>query len=186
MRSLHPINFTAVVVSLVTLAWAGYLAANSGGRVGVCESANGCNCHSSNPNDNGDVTVSITGPQDVQVGTTNSYTISVTGGPAGTTGGYNLCASDGTLIPGTGSEESQGELTHTNQNNRSWTFEWTAPGSETVASFTAVGMSSDDDGTGGDSWNWFGGSAGTGFDITVTATVPTKPITWGKLKKQYQ
>ena len=186
MRSLHRINLTVMVVTLVTLAWAGYLAANSGGRVGVCESANGCNCHGPDPNGNGDVTVSITGPQDVQVGSTNSYMISVSGGPAGTTGGFNLCTSEGTLIPGTGNEESQGELTHSNGNNRSWTFEWTAPGTETVASFTAVAMSTNDGGTSGDSWNWYGDAVGTGFDIAVTATVPTDPITWGKLKKQYQ
>ncbi len=185
MRSLHRINLTVMVVTLIMVVWAGYLAGNSGGRVGVCEAVTGCSCHGTTPNGNGDVTVTISGPQDVLIGTTHSYTIEVSGGPSGTTGGFNLCASGGTLIPGAGNEESQGELTHSNGDNRSWTFEWTAPDSETGVDFVAVSMATDGSQTGGDSWNWYGNAAGEGFSVTVSATVPVKPLTWGKLKKQY-
>lgn len=185
MRSLHRINLTVMVVTLIMVVWAGYLAGNSGGRVGVCEAVTGCFCHDSNPNGNGDATVAISGPQDVLIGTTHTYTISVSGEPSGTTGGFNLCASGGTLISGAGNEENQGELTHSNGDNRSWTFEWTAPSSVGGIDFTAVGQATDGSGTGGDSWYWYGDAAGGGFSITVSATVPVKPINWGKLKKQY-
>ena len=182
----HKIGVTVLVVTLTMTLWAGYLIARSGGISGRCADPNGCSCHDSLPNANGNVTVTITGPQTVNVNTTNSYTISLTGGPSGAEGGFNLCGTGGTLVPGTGNMLDAGELVHDNSANRSWTFEWTAPGIDTGVSFTATALSADGSGTGGDSWNWYGNAQGATFDITVMATVPVRSTTWGLLKDLYQ
>ena len=183
---LQRIAVTVLTVTLAMALWAGYIYARTGGVGDLCEAAQGCDCHSDMPNANGAVTVAITGPQSVDVGTTNSYTISVTGGPSGTTGGFNLCADGGTLVAGPGTVAASGQLIHTNADNRSWTFEWTAPDTETSVEFTAVGQATDGAQTRGDSWNWYGGSAGSPFSITVTGPVPVEPITWGLLKDRYR
>ena len=115
------------------------------------------------------MTVGISGSQYVKPSSTNSYTISATGGPAGTTGGVDLKATGGTLVPGTGTYLLSGELTHSSNAQRSWTFSWQAPATEGTYSFYAVAMSSNGSGTTGDSWNWYGGAVNTPFNITVTS-----------------
>jgi hypothetical protein len=123
----------------ISFGWAGFLAARSTGRTGECATADGCDCHDSIPNANGNVHVTITGPQLVTAGSTYDYTISVSGTPSGSTGGFNLCASGGTLIAGTGSKVGSGELTHSNGDNRFWAFQWTAPTTGSAnQSFVAV------------------------------------------------
>jgi len=187
MFSSGRFGLTVLVVLSVSLIWTGYLAAHSSGQFGVCDASDGCRCHSQTPNANGDVTVSISGPQVVDAGSTNSYTISVAGIPAGTTGGFNLCASGGTLIAGTGMQLDTGELTHSNPDNRSWTFEWTAPSSGAANyEFLAVAQATNGGQTSGDSWNWYGDAQGTPFSITVVGPLPTVPTTWGLLKAQYR
>jgi hypothetical protein len=158
-------------IAVVSILWAGYLLARSGGYIGVTQSPIGCNCHDSSPDANGNVTVDIQGPQTVQAGATETYTISVSGQPAGTTGGFNLSTDTGTLIAGTNSQLDTGELTHVDKNSRSWTFEWEAPATEGTASFFAVGQATNGSGSSGDSWNWYGGAQSTAFQIEVTSTV---------------
>ena len=158
---------TVLTVSLAL--WAAYLLADGSGRTGVATSTSGCSCHGSSPNAAGAVTVAISGPQAVVAGSTNSYTISATGGPAGTTGGFDLNTNGGTLVAGTGSRVSGSDLTHSNNSRRSWTFTWTAPATAGSFRFAAVGLSSNGSGSGGDSWNWYGGSTGAPFTITVGA-----------------
>ncbi len=161
----------AAVMAGLTL-WAGSLLARSTGITGVAQSATGCSCHSSTPNANGAVTVSIVGPIAVQPGSTHAYTISVTGGPATTLGGFNLRTDAGTLIAGPNTEVSSGELTHSNPNQRSWDFDWTAPNTNTTAHFYAVTQACNGSGnTQGDSWNWYGGAVNTPFSITVNSNV---------------
>lgn len=81
---------------------------------------------------------------------------------------------------------TQGELTHVDNSSRSWTFQWTAAASATSVDFIAVAQSTNGSGSGGDSWNWYGGSAGSPFTITVDAVVPVLPTTWGRLKARYR
>ena len=185
-RSLRfGMTFGIVAVSLTL--WVGYLAARSGGVSGVCTSSEGCDCHSSTPNDNGVATVTITGPQLVDSGTTNSYTIAVTGGPSGTTGGFDLCATEGTLIAGVGSKLDSGELIHSNGDNRSWTFQWTAQtAGMALVDFFAVAQATDGSGRSGDSWNWYGDTESTPFTITVVGPLPIQPTSWGLLKDRYR
>ena len=159
-----------ILLTTATLS-AGMLIARSSGVSGVSQNSDGCDCHDPTPNANGNVTVDITGPSLVGLNSTNEYTVTVSGLPAGTTGGFNLASSAGTLVPGTNNQLDNGELVHVDETSRSWTFEWQAPGSDGTESFWAVGMASDGSGRGGDSWNWYGDAQSTPFDITVSSTV---------------
>ncbi len=169
-RGVSRLVGTAVVVA-ITL-WAGYVLARPDGMTGVAQSATGCSCHSSTPNANGAVTVSVMGPIAVQPGSTHTYTIWVTGGPAGTVGGFNLKADAGTLIAGPNNKVVGGELTHSNPDQRSWNFDWTAPSTNTTAHFYAVAQACNGNGNNqGDSWNWYGAAVNTPFNITVDSSV---------------
>ena len=179
-------KFVGLLMTASLVFWAAHLMANSSGKTGCSTSATGCNCHSSTPNAAGAVTVSITGPQTVQVGSVSNYTISVTGGPANTTGGFNLSASGGTFTAGTGNKVSNGELTHSSKTLRSWSFQWTAPAVAGTYRFYAVAQATNNSGTGGDSWGWYGGAANTAFSIAVDGTTPVAKISWGQLKAKYR
>ncbi|MEK6987918.1 MAG: choice-of-anchor V domain-containing protein, partial [Candidatus Thermoplasmatota archaeon] len=92
-------------------------------------------------------------------------------GPAGTTGGVNLKATAGTLIAGPNNKLEAGELTHSNSSSRSWSFNWRAPATEGAVNLYAASQACNGSGTGGDSWNWYGGAVNTPFPITVSSTV---------------
>jgi hypothetical protein len=147
------------------------LQASPGGVSGKSQSPQGCNCHSTSPNASGVATVSLTGPQTVQPGSTSTYTLSVSGGPTGTTGGFDLAKSAGTFIAGTGSKVLNNDLVQSSSGARSWTFQWTAPATEGACNLYAVGQATNGSGTSGDSWNWYGGAQGTAFVITVSPPV---------------
>jgi len=173
-----------LIISAVGLAlWAGQPSAKVDGISGKTRSATGCSCHSSTPN--GAVSVTISGPQAVAPGSTNSYTIALTGGVAGTTGGFDLSASSGTLVPGTGSRLLNNELVHSNNSRRSWTFNWTAPAAAGFVNLYAVGLTSNGSATSGDGWNFSGGAVNTAFVIDVSTT-PALPTTWGMVKDVYR
>lgn len=116
-------------------------------------SQKGATCHSSSPDANGDVAISWTGPSSVTSGTTASYTVAVSGGPPGTTGGFDLSVTAGTLIPGPNTQLQNGELTHIARDARSWSFQWTAPSTAGTATMYVAAMASDGSGKGGDSWD---------------------------------
>lgn len=180
-------GLTVLVVLTTSVTGAAFLAAHSTGRTGECATSDGCDCHDTMPNANGDVTVHITGPQVVDAGSTNSYTISVTGTPGGSTGGFNLCTSGGTLVAGANSQVSNGELTHSNGDNRWWAFEWTAPYAGPVYyDFVAVAQATNGGLKSGDSWNWYGDAQGTPFRIEVVGPLPVLPTSWGLLKTRYR
>jgi hypothetical protein len=170
-------RYTRRITLLVFLAGAGLaasaglLGARSDGVSGKTQAATGCSCHSTTPNSAGGVTVTLAGPQSVAPGSTHSYTVAVIGGPNGTTGGFNLMASSGTLVPGVGSQLLNNELVHANNTRRSWTFDWTAPLVDGTANLYAVGMTSNGSGSNGDSWNWYGGAVGIAFPVTVSSLV---------------
>jgi len=163
------VRHTGALATAALLLWSAVVFAHSNGVSGVTQSATGCSCHSSIPNQNRAVTVGISGSQYVAPGSSNSYTISATGGPGGTTGGVDLKATGGTLTAGTGTYILNGELTHSSNAQRSWTFSWQAPATEGTYSFYAVAMCSNGGSTSGDSWNWYGGAVNTPFSITVTS-----------------
>jgi hypothetical protein len=173
-----------LAISAVGLAlWAGQPSAKADGVSGKTRSATGCSCHSSTPN--GAVSVTISGPQAVAPGSTNSYTIAVTGGVAGTKGGFDLAASSGTLVPGTGSRLLNSELVHSDNSRRSWTFNWTAPAAAGIVNLYAVGLTSNGSGSSGDAWNFSGGALNTAFAINIDPT-PALPTTWGLIKDVYR
>ncbi|HEV8480951.1 MAG TPA: choice-of-anchor V domain-containing protein [Candidatus Eisenbacteria bacterium] len=183
MRSNSTRRITAglVLAALAVAAGAGRLAAHSNGVSGKYALATGCSCHGAAANGNGNVVVDIAGPTTVGPGLTAHYTLTVSGDPAGSTGGVDLKASAGTLVPGTGTKLSSTELVHSDNLRRSWSFDWQAPVAEGSYNFQAVALCDNNDGsTDGDSWNWFGAVAGTAFAVTVSQAVdvdPRSPLT---------
>lgn len=168
----------AVSILLGSLLLAGRSAARPTGITGLAQSATGCSCHSSTPNENGLATVAITGPQIVAPGAIANYTISVSGGPASTKGGFNLVADSGTLVPGPDCQLLNGQLTHFSPDYRTWHFSWQAPSTGGGGSFYAVAQAVDASGTNrGDSWNWYGGAVNTPFPITLGVTGIGDPLT---------
>ena len=122
----------------------------------------GCNCHNTLPSSN--VIPSLAGlPEEYNVSTTYTLTISFSGGPAEggvNSGGFNLWASGGdfSVVDATVQARSPTELTHTEAGNdyRSWTIEWTSPDHGRNVDFILHVNSVNGDGanTGGnDEWN---------------------------------
>ena len=98
---------------------------------GIYSTGTGCGggyCHGTNTQT---ATLSMSGqPSTYSPGTTYSLTISVTGGISSTYGGFSLDVDKGTLSsPGTGVKinTAADSATHTNNNYRSWSVDWTAP-----------------------------------------------------------
>ena len=176
---MNPTRRITAGVILATLAVAtgvGRLAAHSNGVAGKYASATGCSCHGAAANGNGNVVVDIAGPTLVASGDSVHFTLTVSGDPAGTTGGMDLKASAGTLAAGSGCKLSSTELVHSDNLWRSWSFGWKAPATEGSYNFQAIALCDNNDGsTDGDSWNWFGGAAGTPFAIQVSQAVDADP-----------
>lgn len=146
-----------------------YLAsARSSGMSGY--SVSGCApCHSSSAS--ATVTVSIGGPTNVIVEETNTYTISVTGGPSGAFG-FDLSATEGTILvtDSVNTQLKDGDLTHTTNGvfQSSWLFDWKAPSSPGTVTMNVAALSADGDGKGysDDLWNL------VSLSITVEAAPP--------------
>jgi len=177
MTSIRMPLLGAAGALLVTALFASACFADSSGRTG--RTATGCSCHGSV---NAGVSVTIAGPQTVEPLSTHDYTVSVSGGPATSTGGFDLKVSGGTLTAGANNRVSGSDVTHINRNSRSWTFSWTAPAATGTQNFVAVGLGCDGTGgTGGDAWNFYGGVANTAFEISVADpldVVGTPGRTW--------
>lgn len=177
---------TQTRIALVAMLYAGLVigagqaVADINGRTGKSQSSGGCNCHGSSLT--AGVVVTITGPQSVATGATNSYTVTVSGGPAASNGGFNLKATAGTLTAGANNRVSGLEVTHNTNIVRSWTFSWKAPATAGPVSFYAIGLAADGgDDTAGDDWNFYGGAVNTAFVINVAAAtgVDDNPsLTW--------
>ena len=128
--------------------------ANSSGRT---SSTDGCGdgfCHSSTS-----LTVipalSGTPSSGYVPGTTYSLSISASGGPSGTNGGFNLDSNQGVFSnPSQDARLSSGEVTHSNSNSRAWSVDWTAPatGSGDAVFYLAVNLVNGNGATSGDSW----------------------------------
>ena len=128
--------------------------ANSSGRTGSTDGCGAGSCHSST---SPTVVPALSGtPSSGYVpGTTYSLSISASGGPSGTSGGFNLDSNHGVFSnPGQNARLSSGEVTHSNSNSRAWSVDWTAPttGSGDVVFYLAVNLVNGNGGTSGDSW----------------------------------
>ena len=139
-----------VLILLLVLAVPQDAFGHSGGRTGSASS--GCACHGGGANQ---VTPSLSGfPADGYVASsTYGLTIGGTGGPSGSGGGFNLDADLGSFSnPGSNAQISNGEVTHSNANARTWTVDWTAPssGSGNVTFDLTVNFVNGNGNTGGD------------------------------------
>ena len=133
-------------------------------------STTGCGgCHGASANTG--VTVAFSGPISVAPGSTNNYTVSVSGGPPNG-GGLDASVSGGTLAAGANTHLMGTEIAHMDANTRTWMFSWTAPATTGVVTMSAAGNAVDLNGsTSSDAWNV------ATLDITVDAASPTPPNT---------
>ena len=176
ITSTRSVTAGFLLTGLALFALSGRLAAHTDGVSGRYQFATGCSCHGTTPNENGALVVDVLGPTALAPGATGHFTLTVTGGPAGTTGGLDLHATGGTLVPGAGTYLASGEIVQSDNTRRTWSFDWQAPMTEGTYNFHSIAMASNnDDGTDGDSWNWFGGAAGTPFGILVSPAVDVDP-----------
>ncbi len=95
----------------------------------------GCTCHGTlSP---GNSVINISANPDIfsegfTQGDTYTLTLTVTGGPVSTKGGFNLKASGGQLSnPGLNAKIDGSEGTHSAPDARSWTIDWIAPATDT-------------------------------------------------------
>ena len=95
-------------------------------------------------------TVTIVGPTTVAPGSTTQYTMSIQGGQSNR-GGFNVSATGGTLVAGTGSKLSGGELTQSASRTAvggvvEFPFSWRAPAA--AGGFTLYGHGLSTNGSG--------------------------------------
>ncbi len=135
----------------------------------------GCVCH--NPSADQNVTVRIWGPTQVSPGSTNSYFVSVKGGPA-VKAGFNTAVKFGTLAAGEpGVLKIGNELTQSTPKSFStvdsvyWTFSYTAPQTTGYDTLYATGNSVNGDNipTSLDRWNF-----SPNFAVQVMQVVPVE------------
>lgn len=135
----------------------------------------GCVCH--NPSADQNVTVRIWGPTQVTPGSTNSYFVSVKGGPA-VKAGFNTAVKFGTLAVGEpGVLKIGNELTQSTPKSFStadsvyWAFSYTAPQTIGYDTLYATGNSVNGDGipTSLDRWNF-----SPNFAVQVMQVVPVE------------
>lgn len=148
--------FAALIV--LFLASSILLQADIDGRTGrtLKTSTSGCSCHGSI---NSSVTVTITGPDTVNIGQTQQYTLTVTNtGKVGM--GLDIATRLGTLgVVGNTTHLSNGEITHNanipmTNGTASINFNYTAPTAASTDTLWAVGLAGNgQSNTGGDAWN---------------------------------
>ena len=124
--------------------------ANSSGKIG--QSSSGCTCHQTDAM----IMPSFTGlPSQYTPGATYSLTWTGSGMSSNGHGGFNLDASAGTWSNlGNRVKAVNGELTHSNDGQRSWTADWTAPavGTGDVTFKIAVLYATANSQNSGDNW----------------------------------
>ncbi|MBN1407469.1 MAG: T9SS type A sorting domain-containing protein [Calditrichaceae bacterium] len=160
------------------IIWAVIVYARSTGITGRTQlgSTQGCTCHDASPN--ASVTVTISGPTELNVNQTGSYAVTIAGGPL-SAAGTNIATDNGTLAPVDGSLKLEtGELTHTapkapGDNVVRFEFDYTAPanpGEATIfANGNSVNLSGDNT---GDSWNF---ADNFGISINPASAIVNEP-----------
>lgn len=103
-------------------------------------------------------------------GQQTAVTTSVTAGVAGTTGGFLCEATAGTFVAGSGTHiNGAGDsITHSNKNQRSWSYTFTAPGTPGPVELTSVAMTANNSGSGGDQFSF------NGFNPNSTVGTPVR------------
>ena len=130
--------------------------AYSGGIYGQGTGCGGGYCHGGSTLT---ATVSLSGqPSTYAAGSTYTLSISVTGGPSTSNGGFALDVDKGSLSsPGTGVKvnTAANSATHSNDNYRSWSVDWTAPstGSGVVSIDVAANAVDGNGGNSNDVWD---------------------------------
>ncbi|MFA4924427.1 MAG: choice-of-anchor V domain-containing protein, partial [Ignavibacteriaceae bacterium] len=143
--------FLSVVVTIYVFGYQGGITGRTQ-KNGI-----GCTCHSSSASTA--VSVVIDGPESLLPGQTETYTVTISGGPL-VAGGTNIAASEGTLAPGTDLRLASSELTHQSPKTSSngkvvFSFTYTAPAAEGSITLYANGNSVNHDGTNSnDQWNF--------------------------------
>ncbi len=164
---------TAIIV--VFAVWAVIVVARSSGKIDATTLSDtpGCTCHNSQASSN--VTVTITGPDTLEVNEEGSYSVSISGGPA-QGAGVNIAGSDGELTAVSSTlRKENGELTHQSPVSFSgdavqFDFNFTAPSETSQITLAAAGNSVNLNGTNsGDEWNH-------APDKIVTIASPTSTI----------
>jgi hypothetical protein len=122
-------NLQLLLIIFLFLA-SNHLFSSSTGKTGITET--GCYCHGTLSDGNSDITLLIS-PESI---TTDGYTpeaiytvlVGVSGGPDTLLGGFNVRITGGSFLnPGPNVQVEVDEVTHTNKNARSWSFQWQAP-----------------------------------------------------------
>jgi hypothetical protein len=170
---------TLLLGSALTVGYALYVQGNSGGRTGATQlNGDGCICHGVA---SAAVSVTISGADTVLIGSTNTYTVTITGGPL-VRGGTNIAASTGTLdvVQGSGLRKVGNELTHSTpkapvNNAVTFDFTFTAPNTAGNAILYANGNSVNFNGNStGDQWN-FAPNKTVVVSATSSAPKPHRP-----------
>ncbi len=114
--------------------------------------ATGCGCHGSS----GTVAITLVGhPLEYTPTATYSLTLEV-GSQATTTGGFSLIATKGNFNnAGAGVIVAGNQISHSNSNSRTWSFDWVAPGQGSgLIVFDAYALTSNNNSANsGDSWS---------------------------------
>ncbi len=147
-------NFLLIAVFLSTV----FLYASSTGMTGATlKNGDGCTCHGPTPS--GNVLVAVTGPDFIEINTSATYQVTITGGPA-VRAGTNIAAFHGTLSASPPLQLIGDELTHISpqpfsSGNVTFTFTYTAPASMGFDTIYANGNSVNFNGNNtGDEWNF--------------------------------
>ncbi len=151
--AINSLILLAVALAFVTFAF------RDGVTGKTFKNGNGCDCHGAAPFAN--VTVSITGPDELTIAETATYTLVISGGPL-LAGGTNIAASAGILntVSGAGLQKIGDELTHVQPkmplaNEVSFEFSFTAPSDTGSVTLYANGNSVNlDNSNSGDQWNF--------------------------------
>lgn len=170
------ITSTAFMVTGVLSSHAGGIASGSGGApANASQALSSCAaCHSgSGPTPtraNPPITTLTVGARVLTAGQQTTVTTSVTGGVTGSTGGFLCEATDGTFSAGGGSHVNGagGSITHSNKNQHSWGYNFTAPSTPGPIELTSVAMTSNSSGTSGDQFSF------RGFDPNATFGTPVR------------
>ncbi len=176
MKTLSKTLLVLLLLVCSTLGYALYVQGNSGGRTGATQlNGSGCTCHGSASSA---VSVTIAGPDTVLVGSTNTYTVIITGGPL-VRAGTNIATSSGTLdvLAGSGLRKVGNELTHSTPKAPvsgavSFEFTFTAPSVAGNVILYANGNSVNFNGNNtGDQWNF---APNKTVVVSTTSSAPTQ------------
>ncbi len=166
---MRTFTFSAILGLIVVLTSFQNLTARSTGITGrtTLGSQPGCTCHSATPSSA--VKVTISGPQELQMGAVATFQVTVEGGPL-SAAGVNIAASDGSLQTVDNTlKVVNGELTHPqpqlpDSGRVVFAFSYTAPQNTGSVILAATANSVNRNGSNsGDAWNH-----APDFTITVT------------------